>query len=41
MKFNSYLEIVRFTVPIGKISIDFPQNLFFHLTSEKQAESIL
>lgn len=32
----SYLGIMRFTVPIGKISIDFPQNLFFHLTSEKQ-----
>lgn len=32
---KSYLGIMRFTVPIGKISIDFPQNLFFHLTSEK------
>lgn len=31
-----YLGIMRFTVPMGKISIDFPQNLFFHLTSEKQ-----
>lgn len=27
---------MRFTVPTGKISIDFPQNLFFHLTSEKE-----
>lgn len=41
MYFNSYLGIVRFTVPMGKISIDFPQNLFFHLTSEKQVESVL
>lgn len=32
----SYLGIIRFTVPTGKISIDFPQNLFFHLTSERQ-----
>lgn len=33
---QSYLGMVRFTVPTGKISIDFPQNLFFHLTSEEQ-----
>lgn len=25
---------MRFTVPIGNTSMDFPQNLFFHLTSE-------
>lgn len=29
-----YLGSMTFTVPMGRISIDFPQNLFFHLTSE-------
>lgn len=33
---EGYLGIMRFTLPIGKISIDFPQNLFFHLTSRKK-----
>lgn len=33
---EGYLGIMRFTLPIGKISIDFPQNLFFHLTSGKK-----
>lgn len=38
---GSYLGMVRFTVPTGKISIDFPQNLFFHLTSERQQARVM
>lgn len=34
----AYFGRVTFKVPTGRISIDFPQNLFFHLISEYNSE---
>ncbi len=34
-----YLGSMTCTVPMGRISIDFPQNLFFHLTSVTQTHT--
>lgn len=34
----AYFGSVTFKVPTGRISIDFPQNLFFHLISEYNSE---
>lgn len=33
---ETYLGRVTWVLPIGTISIDFPQNLFLHLTSTKK-----
>lgn len=34
----AYFGRVTFKVPTGRISIDFPQNLFFHLISKYNSE---
>lgn len=36
----AYFGRVTFKVPTGRISIDFPQNLFFHLISEYNSEML-
>lgn len=36
----TYFGSMTFSVPTGRISIDFPQNLFFHLISKRHKQRI-